>query len=188
MLENLRPLLTRILEPLAKKLNINPNIITLISPLIALIAAYAFSKHELLYSVLLILLSSFLDVVDGAVARYHNRTSSFGAFFDSTMDRFADAIIIIGIIFGGYCDWFLGVLLIHSSITISYVKARAESQGIECNVGICERAVRLIIIMIGALIGLINTTYFTYILIILMILSYFTVFQRFYHTYKELKD
>ena len=103
------------------------------------------------------------------------------------MDRFADAIIIIGIIFGGYCDWFLGVLLIHSSITISYVKARAESQGIECNVGICERAVRLIIIMIGALIGTINLNYFTYILAILMILSYFTVFQRFYHTYKELK-
>ncbi len=187
MLGNLRPLLSKILEPLAKNLNINPNIITLISPFIALIAAYTFSRHDLIYSVLLILLSSFLDVVDGAVARYHNRTSPFGAFFDSTMDRFADAIIIIGIIFGGYCDWFLGVLLIHSSITISYVKARAESQGIECNVGICERAVRLIIIMIGALIGTINLNYFTYILAILMILSYFTVFQRFYHTYKELK-
>lgn len=186
MLENLRPLLSRILEPIAKNLNINPNIITLISPFIALAAAYTFSIHELIYSVILILLSSFLDVADGAVARYHNRTSPFGAFFDSTMDRFADAIIIIGIVFGGYCDWFLGILLVHSSITISYVKARAESQGVECNVGICERAVRLIIIMFGAIIGTINTNYFTYVLIILMILSYFTVAQRFYHTYKQL--
>lgn len=186
MLENLRPLLTKILEPIAKRLNVNPNIVTLISPFVALIAAYTFAKHELLLSVLLILLSSFLDVADGAIARYHNRTSAFGAFFDSTMDRFSDAIIIIGIILGGYCNWFLGVLLVHSSITVSYVKARAESQGVECNVGICERAVRLIIIMIGALIGIVNTTYFTYILILLMILSYFTVAQRFYHTYKEL--
>jgi archaetidylinositol phosphate synthase len=189
MLENLRPTLTKILEPIAKRLNINPNILTAISPIIALIAAYSFSKHALIIATILILFSGFLDVADGAVARYHNRTTKFGAFFDSTMDRFSDAILIIGIVFGGYCNWLLGVLLIHSAITVSYVKARAESQGIECNVGIAERAVRLIIIMIGAVISAIynNSLIFTYFLIILTILSYFTVIQRVYHTYKQLK-
>ena len=112
MLNSLRPLLTKFLEPLAKRLNINPNIVTIISPFLALISAIFFAYGNLLCGALFILLSGFLDVVDGAVARYHNRASPFGAFLDSTMDRFADAIIYIGIIFGGYCDWFVGVLAI----------------------------------------------------------------------------
>ena len=175
MLESLRPFLTKILNPLAKHLNINPNIVTVISPFIAVLAAYGFANHLLIIGTLAILLSGFLDVVDGAVARYHNKTSKFGAFLDSTMDRFADAIIYIGIIFGGYCDWFIGVLAIHSAITVSYVRARAESQGVECKVGI-------------AVIGyLTSPIYFTYTIIILVILSYITVGQRIYHVWRQLK-
>lgn len=188
MLKSLRPFLTKILNPLAKGLNINPNLISFISPFIALLAAYNFSQHLLIWGAIAMLLSGFLDVLDGAVARYHNRSSKFGAFLDSTIDRFSDMIIVMGIIYGGYCNWFVGVLLIHSAITVSYVKARAESQGIECNVGIGERAVRLIIIMIGAIIGyLVLPLWFNYILIILVIISYFTVLQRAYHVWNELK-
>ena len=188
MLQSLRPLLTKILNPIAKNLNINPNIVTVISPFIALIAAYGFAKHLLILGAIAILASGFLDVVDGAVARYHNRSSPFGAFLDSTMDRFADAIIYIGIIFGGYCDWLVGVLAIHSAITVSYVRARAESQGAECNIGIAERAVRMIILMIGAIIGYFaGDIYFTYIIYILVILSYFTVAQRIVYVWRQLK-
>ncbi|MCQ2737902.1 MAG: CDP-alcohol phosphatidyltransferase family protein [archaeon] len=194
MLEGLRPKLTNFLEPIAKRLNINPNIITIISPFIAVISAYWFANHNLILGGLFILLSGFLDVVDGAVARRHGRSSPFGAFLDSTMDRFADAIIYIGIIFGGYCHWFVGILAIHSAITVSYVRSRAETQGIECSVGIAERAVRLLILVAGSLIigfvnfiGLIHTEVaFTYVIYLLIILSYFTVCQRVYHTYKEL--
>lgn len=187
MLQSLRPLLTKILNPIAKNLNINPNIVTVISPFIALIAAYGFAKHLLILGAIAILASGFLDVVDGAVARYHNRSSPFGAFLDSTMDRFADAIIYIGIIFGGYCDWLVGVLAIHSAITVSYVRARAESQGAECNIGIAERAVRMIILMIGAIIGYFaGDIYFTYIIYILVILSYFTVAQRIVYVWRQL--
>ena len=189
MLQNLRPLLTKILNPIASRMNINPNIVTVISPFVAVIAAYGFANHMLILATLAILFSGFLDVVDGAVARYHNRSSKFGAFLDSTMDRFADAIIYIGIIFGGYCDWFVGVLAIHSAITVSYVRARAESQGAECNIGIAERAVRMIILMIGALIGhFAGATYFTYIIYILVILSYFTVGQRILYVRRQLND
>ena len=188
MLQSLRPFLTKILNPIARKLNINPNIVTVISPFVAVLAAYGFANHLLLVGTIAILLSGFLDVVDGAVARYHERSSKFGAFLDSTMDRFADAIIYIGIIFGGYCNWFWGVLAIHSAITVSYVRARAESQGVECNVGIAERAVRMIILMIGALIGYFTSDiYFTYVIYILVILSYFTVAQRIYHVWRQLK-
>ena len=188
MLQSLRPLLTRILNPLARNLNINPNIVTVISPFVAVLAAYGFANHDLILGCIAILLSGFLDVVDGAVARYHNRSSPFGAFLDSTMDRFADAIIYIGIIFGGYCDWFVGVLAIHSAITVSYVRARAESQGAECNIGIAERAVRMIILMVGAIIGYFaGDIYFTYVIYILVILSYFTVGHRIVHVWRQLK-
>ncbi len=187
MLENLRPFLNKILNPLAQKININPNIITLISPFIALLGCYAFAEKTLILATIAILISGFLDIIDGAVARFHNRSTKFGAFLDSTIDRISDAIIYIGIIFGGYCDWFIGVLLIHSAITISYVKARAESQKINCNVGIAERAVRMIIIMFGSIIGYLTTPlYFTYILIFLVIISYFTVIQRVYSVWRAL--
>ena len=188
MLNSLRPYLTKFLEPLASQLNINPNIVTVISPFLAIISAYFFATGNLIGGAIFILLSGFLDVVDGAVARYHDRASPFGAFLDSTMDRFADAIIFIGIIFGGYCHWFVGVLAIHSAITVSYVRARAESQGVECNIGIAERAVRMIILMLGALIAAIfhSNIIFTYFIYILVVLSYFTVGQRIFHVWKEL--
>ena len=188
MLNSLRPFLTKLLEPIASRMNINPNIVTVISPFLAIISAYFFATGNLIGGAAFILLSGFLDVVDGAVARYHDRTSPFGAFLDSTMDRFADAIIYIGIIFGGYCHWFVGVLAIHSALTVSYVRARAETQGVECNIGIAERAVRLIILMVGATIAFIfnSNIIFTYFIYILVILSYFTVGQRIFHVWKEL--
>ena len=188
MLQSLRPLLTKILDPFARTIDINPNTITIMSPFVALIAAYGFANHLLIVGTAAILISGFFDVLDGAVARYHGKTSKFGAFLDSTMDRFADAIIYIGIIFGGYCDWFTGVLAIHSAICVSYVRARAESQGAECNIGIAERVVRLIILMIGALIGYFaGNIYFTYIIYILVILSYFTVYQRIIYVRRQLQ-
>ena len=188
MLNSLRPYLTKFLEPLASRLNINPNIVTIISPFIAIISALFFASGNLIGGAIFILLSGFLDVVDGAVARYHGRASPFGAFLDSTMDRFADAIIFIGILFGGYCHWFVGILAIHSAITVSYVRARAESQGVECNIGIAERAVRMIILMLGAIIAAIfhSNIIFTYFIYLLVILSYFTVGQRIVHVWKAL--
>ena len=190
MLNSLRPYLTKFLEPLASRLNINPNLVTIISPFIAIISAIFFASGNLIGGALFILLSGFLDVVDGAVARYHNRASPFGAFLDSTMDRFADAFIFIGIIYGGYCDWLVGVLAIHSAITVSYVRARAESQGVECNIGIAERAVRMIILMLGAVLAVIfhSNIIFTCFIYILVILSYITVGQRVLYVWKALNE
>jgi len=186
MLERFRPLLKKILEPVAKKININPNILTLISPLIALISAIFFGTGNLLMGGIFILISGIFDVFDGSIARYHNKTSDFGAFLDSTMDRFSDAMIIIGIIWGGYTSWIFGILAIHSAITVSYVRARAESKGIECSVGIAERAIRLIILMVGAFIaGIFGSFYMNWVIVILVILSYITVIQRIYHVWKK---
>jgi len=186
MLERFRPKLKIILEPIAKRINVNPNVITIISPFIALISAIFFATQHLFFGGLFILISGIFDILDGAVARYNNKTSDFGAILDSTIDRFSDTIIIIGLIFGGYATWFIGVLAIHSAITVSYIRARAESKGIPCTVGIAERAVRLIILMLGVLIAVIlnNSIYMNLTIILVVILSYITVFQRIYHVWK----
>ncbi|MCC7553321.1 MAG: CDP-alcohol phosphatidyltransferase family protein [Methanobacteriaceae archaeon] len=187
MLDFLRPTLTKILNPLAKVLKINPNILTLISPFIALLSAYFYAEGFLILGAIVILFSGFFDVIDGAVARYHGKSTEFGAFLDSTMDRFSDAIVIIGLVLGGYCTWFTGILLVHSAITVSYVRARADTYGVVANVGIAERAVRLLVIVLASVITFFTSPiYFEYIMIILVILSYLTVAQRIYYVYKNI--
>jgi len=184
MLERLRPLLEKILFPIAKRLDINPNLITIFSLILAIFAAISFTLHNLLIGGILIFLSGLLDVFDGTVARSNNKVTKFGAFLDSTTDRFSDAVIIIGLIAGGYTSWIIGLLAIHSSLTVSYVRASAESKGIPCNVGIGERATRLIILMIGAFIAsYLGMYYMAIAILLLMFVAYSTVVQRIIHVW-----
>lgn len=184
MLERFRPLLEKILGPIAKELDINPNLITIFSLIIAAIAALSFALDHLILGGILIFLSGLLDVFDGAIARYHDKVTKFGAFLDSTTDRFSDALIIIGLIAGGYTTWIFGVLAIHSSVTVSYVRASAEAKGIPCTVGIGERATRLVILMVGAfLAAYIDRMYMGIAIWALVIVAYTTVFQRIIHVW-----
>jgi len=188
MFERFRQPLEKVLEPIAKELNIDPNLITIFSLIIAAIAAIFFALNDLILGGVLILLSGLLDVFDGAIARYHNKASKFGAFLDSTTDRFSDALIIIGLIVGGYTNWVIGILAIHSSITVSYVRAIAESKGIPCTIGIGERATRLIILIAGAFIATqIGPMYMGIAILILVFVAYITVFQRIIHVWNWTK-
>jgi archaetidylinositol phosphate synthase len=189
MLDKLRPQVKVVIDPLAMKLGINPNIITMIGLLVSIIAAILFAQGNLLLGAILIGLSGFVDVLDGTVARKQARTTPFGGVLDSTVDRFADAFILIGIIYGGFVDPIIGILALHASISVSYVRARAESEGIKCNVGIAERPERLVILMAGAFLGyFINPQIMYLAVVIVMVLGYITVLQRLYHTWSELKD
>jgi archaetidylinositol phosphate synthase len=188
MLDKLRPQVKVILDPLADRIRINPNIITVVGVLISFIAAYTFAMGNLLLGAIFIGLSGLIDMLDGAVARKQSRTTPFGGVLDSTMDRFADAFILIGIIYGGFVDPIIGILTLLASISVSYVRARAESEGIKCNVGIAERPERLVILMAGAFLGYFIDPYIMYLaVIVVMVLGYITVVQRLYHTWKELK-
>ncbi|KUK71800.1 MULTISPECIES: archaetidylinositol phosphate synthase [Methanobacterium] len=190
MLNKLRPQFQRLINPLAGRISLHPNILTVIGLLVSLFAAYAFARGNLLGGGLLILLSGFFDVIDGAVARNNNTKSKFGGFLDSTCDRFADAFIIIGIIYGGFVNWFWGILALLAALSVSYIRARAEVEGIKCDVGIAERAERLFIILGGAFIGYFTNPQLVMTLAILLIvvLGYITVLQRIYHSWKELKN
>ena len=189
MLNRFRPGLKRVLDPLAKKIKINPDFITVLGLLIALLSAYMFATGSLLWGGALIALSGFLDIIDGAVARNNSGPTKFGGFLDSTTDRFSDAVLLIGIIYGGYVNWIFGVLALHASLSVSYVRARAEVEGIPCGVGIAERAERLVILMAGAFLGvLFGPEIMGMAVILIMILGYFTVLQRIYHTWKQMKS
>ena len=148
-------------------------------------------SYFLVAGALFIILSGFCDMIDGAIARSQNRRTKFGGFLDSTCDRFADAAIIIGIMYSGFVDPILGALAIHSSLTVSYVRSRAEQEGIKCSVGIAERAERLLLIVVGSLIAAIcggSHTIMLFTIALLTVLSYITVFQRIYHVLMNLDD
>lgn len=188
MLNKVRPQIQRLINPVASKIGLHPNILTIIGLIVSIFAAYAFARGNLLAGALLILLSGFFDVIDGAVARNNNTKSKFGGFLDSTSDRFADAFIIIGVICGGFVNWFWGILALLASLTVSYVRARAEVEGIKCDVGIAERAERLFIILGGAFLGYFTDPHFfmSMAIFLIIILGFVTVLQRVYHSWKEL--
>ncbi len=190
MLNRLRPKLKFLIDPVAKRIPIDPNILTVIGLLISVLSAYMFSQQDLLLGCIFIALSGIVDILDGAVARNHFTRTQFGGILDSTSDRFADAFILIGIIYGGYVDWFVGSLAIVASLSVSYVRARIEAEGVMGNVGIAERAERLFILIAGVLLSIIfNLDIFIYYAVILIVvLGYLTVLQRVYHAWKQLKD
>lgn len=187
MLNKLRPYVKIVMDPIAERMKINPNIITVAGLLVSVLAAYMFARGDLLLGGVFIALSGFVDMLDGAIARKNQTNTPFGGVLDSTMDRFADVFILMGIIYGGFVDWFIGILTLLASFTVSYVRARAESEGIKCDVGIAERPERLIILMAGAFLGyFFNPSLMYWAVVIVMVLGYLTVIQRLYHSWREL--
>jgi len=190
MLNKLRPRFKIYIDPVAKKVRVNPNILTIIGLFIGILSGYMFATGSLLGGGLLIALSGFFDIIDGAVARNHNSHSQFGSILDSTTDRLTDAFIIMGIILGGFVAPFIGILAIIASFSVSYVRARMESEGVKGDVGLAERAERLVIIMIGAFLSYAigSSIIMEYAIMLIVILGFFTVFQRMYHAWKQLNN
>lgn len=137
------------------RLGVSPDAVTLVGTIGVCVGALAFfPRGELLYGVLFITAFVFSDLVDGAMARQTGRTSKFGAFWDSTLDRVGD-----GAIFGGLALYFAGpgdsqlylvltlVCVVMGAVT-SYARARAEALGYHAEVGIAERADRLVGILV----------------------------------------
>ena len=137
------------------RLKVSPDAVTLVGTLGVVVGALAFfPRGHLLGGVIFITCFVFSDLIDGAMARKTGRSSSFGAFLDSTLDRVGDAAIFGGLalFFAGPGDdrlylWLSLVCLVMGSVT-SYARARAESLGFDAKVGIAERADRLVAILV----------------------------------------
>ena len=174
------------LESIAKKIYITPNVITITGLFITIIASVTLA-HNLFWGGVLVLAGGFFDMLDGAVARAHNKFSEFGAFLDSVLDRYSDAFIFLG--FTGYFFTIqsatgiclsLGTMV--GALLISYTRARAEGLGRECKVGIMERPERVVLLAIAAITGWVQP-----VMGILFILTHVTVIQRMYHVWKSMK-
>ncbi len=171
------------LEPLAKRIAIHPNILTIIGFFITLLASTILPFH-LKIGGLFILLGGIFDLLDGAVARSNNKNTRFGAFLDSTLDRFSDFFIFFAIgCYFAILNNLEGIILTSGSLLgafmISYIRARAEGLGIQCNVGLMERPERIVLISIGCLTG-----WIFHVMVLLFLFTYVTVLQRILHVYK----
>ena len=185
-----RAFFTKVFTPLARlllKLGVSPDVVTLVGTLGVCVGALAFyPRHEFFWGTIVITAFVFSDTLDGIMARMSGRSGNWGAYLDSTLDRVGDAAI-----FGGLVLWYAGdgrntlmaglalACLILGSV-VSYSKARAEGLGMTANVGIAERADRLVAALVATgLVGLgVPEVLLTVVLALLAVASLITVCQR----------
>jgi phosphatidylglycerophosphate synthase len=171
------------LEPMARFISatgVSPNVITVIGFLLMVGVAVVLAWGHLLLGGILITAVALFDAVDGTLARMMGRTSRFGAFLDSTLDRFSEAVIFLGLfIYLSGQNQKLELLLIYAtvvgSLMVSYARARAEGIGIPLKEGLFTRFERVFLLVVGLLFNQL-----TFVLWVLAIFSNLTAIQRMY--------
>jgi len=166
-----------------------PNFISFIALVLGLAAGILFALAQPLWAGVVIILSGFFDLLDGQVAAKTDKKSLFGAIFDSTLDRYSEFFVYLGIAYYFRFHWALWVCFFtfFGSYMVSYTRARAEGLGVECQIGIMQRAERLGLLAIGSLLGSIFGVFDSVmiaVLITIAVVSNFTAFQRIYHVKK----
>lgn len=179
----------RIVRPVGEQLRrtkITPDHLTLVGLVIAGLAAVAISVGELQLGLLLVVLAALPDLLDGALAKASNQSSQRGAFFDSTIDRVTDALLLGGV------AWFLAsqrgahaavlpFAVMAVSSLISYQRAKAESLGLSANGGLMERAERIILLCVGLLFD----SLLFWVMWLMLVLVTITAVQRFFKVWKQ---
>jgi len=168
------------------KSGITPDILTCLALIINIAAAVVIAYNHLIIGGVLVLVSGLFDILDGALARSTNKATRFGALLDSTFDRLSEAVVFIGllILYVGKVDLLATTLIslaMVGSFLTSYVRARAEGLGLECQTGLFTRTERVIILVLG----LIFSRFLIVALSIIVVLSFVTVGQRMVHVWKE---
>jgi CDP-diacylglycerol--glycerol-3-phosphate 3-phosphatidyltransferase len=184
-----RNLAYRITNPIVRilsKSGITPNTLTLINLALNIVAAYVVATGDFLPGGVLVLVSGLFDLLDGALARFIKQTTKFGAILDSTVDRISEAATLCGLLIwyvpqegASLKIIFIFVVLI-GSFLVSYIRARAEGLGWQCQVGLFTRAERVIVLAIGLLINQIFIA-----LCVLAVFVFITVVQRLVYLWKQ---
>jgi CDP-diacylglycerol--glycerol-3-phosphate 3-phosphatidyltransferase len=180
-----------ILDPIADllaKTGVSPNVVTLIGFLLMVLVGVVISQGYLLAAGVLLILAAVFDAFDGALARKLDRVTRFGAFFDSTLDRFSEAAVFLGILIyyqnqGAGTEVILAYLAIIGSLMVSYTRARGEGLGISIRGGLLSRLERMVIVMIGLILSQLTIA-----LWILAPLTNFTALQRIWLTWRALQE
>lgn len=165
------------------KLKIDPNAVTVLALLAGMAAGFLYAFGHPVWAGVLIIVCGFLDIVDGKVAVKANKRSLYGAIFDSTLDRYSEFFIYLGLAYYFRNRWPLWILFFTflGSTMVSYTRARAEGLRIECKVGFMQRAERMILLVLGSWIGDLFRVFdqaMIGILIVIACISNFTAFER----------
>jgi archaetidylinositol phosphate synthase len=184
---------------LAHSIGLTPNQVSLLGLLSALFSAYLYWSSQfdvalLTVAAMFLLISGFLDALDGVLARLYGEVTVFGGFLDSLLDRYADAFVFLGIIVGWLIKdsaWmFWGFAALVGSLLVSYSRARAEAAGIKMeSVGVAERAERIIILVVASLLSTVPgwADALRWSMVLLAVLTNLTVLQRVIHFRKASK-
>src|SRR5579884_2057421 len=168
--QRVRHLVMQLMQPLAR-LGVTPNTLTIIGLLLSVLTAAVIAQGFLVVGGLLVLFAGIFDMFDGAVARVRQAATTFGAFLDSTLDRYSESIILFGLLWyviqhPGLQDslwpapheqtWMMVFIYVAvvGSLMVSYTKARAEGLGFECKTGLLARPERVVILAIGLIAGI----------------------------------
>jgi len=171
-------------DPVARALlmaRVRPNQLTVLGLGVSALAAWAFARGQLRLGALLLTLAGLFDLFDGSLARLAGQETSFGAFLDSVVDRYSDLIVLLGVLLlyerrGDGAGGLLAMATLVGTVMVSYTKARAQSIGISCEIGLMERPERLIGLIVGATFNVL-----TPVMIVLAVLTNVTALQRIFY-------
>ncbi|HYB70058.1 MAG TPA: CDP-alcohol phosphatidyltransferase family protein, partial [Candidatus Bathyarchaeia archaeon] len=158
MLSHYKEPFQRLGDPVARALlrsNVRPNHLTVVGLGVSILAACALASGRLRVCALLLALAGLFDFFDGSLARLANRVSAFGAFLDSVVDRYSDLVVLLGAVLyyerqADSSGVLLTLITLVGTVMVSYTKARAQSVGLPCEIGLMERPERLIVLIAGA--------------------------------------
>ncbi|HLJ81519.1 MAG TPA: CDP-alcohol phosphatidyltransferase family protein [Ktedonobacterales bacterium] len=166
-------------------IGLTPNMATLLGLLLNCATAAVIATGNLRIGGVMLLFAGLFDMVDGALARKRNMRTTFGAFFDSTLDRFSEGIVLLGIIVYAMQQppdpsrtWLVALTYVAglSSLMVSYARARAEGLGLEVKTGLMARPERVLLLVVGLILG--GAAWLLWVIGILAVTSTYTSVQR----------
>ena len=185
--------LTSVAESL-HSIGLTPNHVSILGIVLAVLSAITYWQWKLdsillIIAPLLTLASGLLDALDGALARQYGEATKFGGFFDSLLDRYADSIILCGIILGELTEVSWGLAALIGSLLVSYARSRAEAAGVKMeSVGLFERAERIVLLALVSFISYVWLDALCWGVLLLAVLTNLTVIQRVAYFRKASQD
>jgi CDP-diacylglycerol--glycerol-3-phosphate 3-phosphatidyltransferase len=195
-------LIMRPIEDYLIEKKVHPNVLTVTSLIVSALAGFLFYKGWIFIAGVVLLAGSNFDMLDGRIARAQRLSSEHGAFFDSCLDRFAEIFIFLGLLgyFHGSLFSYVVFLILGATTMVSYTRARAESLGVDCEVGIMQRTERIVYLgafsvfnffgnLLTSALGLTPGDYLLkFALALILIFSSYTAIQRMIHVMRRLKE
>jgi len=182
MLSVLKDRFSEFLDPITSILydvGVKPNHLTFFGLIFGFLSALLIYFGNFILSAVFLMLSGFMDALDGALARRRGMVSEFGGFLDSVLDRYVDIAVFFAL--GFHVGWVNSIFAMSGALMVSYTRARAERIIPRCDVGIAERGERIILIIVG----LIFQSILSLIVLIVGVLSHLTAIHRIVYTRKN---